>query len=316
MDIELSWHYHRLPFVGVLLQILDEHQQHVGVSASGFIRREKGRLYLYTCWHVVTAFDMYDVRVPAAPTLPERRFLRVSLQNTASQPGLDTIGGLQSLDLELYEPLCGGTLGGLRPRWDQDEAHVPHEDLNNIGLHVPYWHDLVRLELPATLAVHQWQVVDEDRIAKAGHIVPGEKCVVVGFPHGYSAFGEEQPTPVVLVRFAASDRVQGRPQCFLLDSIGAPGMSGAPVFVERGSELLLAGIYSGAIYPSGPRLPSDPDRQRVTDLGVVSNLALTLAGAFPLVRSPCQALERRKAQHLIGVVTGLNAPRLADADSQ
>jgi hypothetical protein len=35
----------------------------------------------------------------------------------------------------------------------------------------------------------------------------------------------------------------------LIDGIGAPGMSGGPVFIERNQKLILYGIYTGLIYP-------------------------------------------------------------------
>ena len=218
------------------------------------------------------------------------------------RPGFTTIGGLQTFELPLYEAVSGAT-PGLRPLWYQDSAHVPHPDLNGIGLHVPFWHDVVKLELPTSLTIHDWQAVAEDRLFRGNmaHIVPGDKCLVVGFPYGYSAFGEKQPTPVVLTRFAASDQVVDRSQSFLLESIGAPGMSGAPVFVEREDGLFLCGIYTGAVFPSGSRNALE-DQQRVTDLGTVSNLLLILTDDLQLVRSPTEALSRQHGQSLMGMV--------------
>ena len=302
MNYDLLFEYARLPFVGVLLQCLDEAGKTL-IPASGFIRREEERLFLYTCWHVVTGFDMNDIRVPPFRA-PNRRSLRVSLQESVEQPGVATIGGLQSFEIPLYES-TGGATSGLSPLWYQDDAHIPHADLNGIGLHVPYWHDVVKLELPASVKFHYWQLIAEDRILRGNmaNVVPGDKCLVVGFPYGYSAFGGEQPTPVVLTRFAASDRIENRPQSFLLDSIGAPGMSGAPVFVEREDGLFLLGIYTGAVYPAGPRDGSE-EQQSVTDLGTVSNLALVLLDTMQLVRTPSQALPRQHRPSLRSVVAG------------
>lgn len=163
---------------------------------------------------------------------------------------------------------------------------------------------MVKLELPNSLRLNDWQAIAEDRLFRGNvaNIVPGDKCLIVGFPYGYSAFGEKQPTPVVLTRFAASDKILDRPQSFLLESIGAPGMSGAPVFVERQDGLSLIGIYTGAVFPSGSRSTLE-EQQRVTDLGAVSNLLLVLKGGLQLVRSPTQALPRQSRQVLIGVVT-------------
>ena len=61
-----------LPFKAVLIRCLDEHKRPLN-HASGFIRRESGRLFLYTCWHVVTGYDRNDLKV--SNRLPDRAFL-------------------------------------------------------------------------------------------------------------------------------------------------------------------------------------------------------------------------------------------------
>ena len=271
-----------LPFVGVLLRCLDENRAPLpGAFASGFIRRESGGLSLYTCWHVVTGFDPNDVRVGL--DLPKRRYLEVALQATERrQPGVEVVGGLQSCVLPLYS-------SGVptRPLWFQDDAHVPHVDLNAVGLYLPFWHDTVKLALPPEIAVSDMQVVDKGRFFKGNMslLAPGDKCLIVGYPYGFSAFGPTQPTPVVLTRFAASDRVAGRRLQFLLESVGAPGMSGGPVYVERDAELLLVGMYTGSMYPDY----AQRQNEKVTALGTVSNLTLMLWAHLPFVASPSSA---------------------------
>jgi len=260
---------------------LDEQKNPVpGAFASGFIRREFEHLYLYTCWHVVTGFDPNDVKVGHA--LPNRRYLRVALQAAVPrQPGIEAIGGYQEVVVPLYEgpapPFC--------PLWHQDDIHVAHPDLNAVGLRVPFWHDVVKLQLPSDLHVSQLQIVNEERVLRDTLVDPGEKCLVVGYPYGFSALGPGQPTPIVLTRFVASDRMLGRRQQQLLESIGAPGMSGGPTFIERADDLLLFGMYTGAIYPDASRR----ENEKVTALGTVSNLTGVFSGAFPLVRVPSRA---------------------------
>ena len=61
-------------------------------------------------------------------------------------------------------------------------------------------------------------------------------------------------------------------------------MSGGPVFVEIGEDLLLVGMYTGAVFPDGPRA----ECERFTDLGTASNLLLLLSGHLHLVRHPSQ----------------------------
>lgn len=272
----------QLPFVAVRIQALDSYERPIpGAVASGFVRRLEDQLYLYTCWHVVTGFDQHAIDVGFS--LPNRRYLEISLQSTdRSHPGVEVVGGAQSLHLSLYE----GD-GSSPPLWEQDDQHLPHALLNNVNIFVPFWHDVVRIKLPANLAVSGMQLIDEERLflGSMALLSPGDKCVVVGYPYGYSAFGLRQPTPVALTRFAASDRIDGRHRQFLLDGIAAPGMSGGPVFVEREKNLLLLGVYTGSIYPDHVM----QKKEKVTALGTVADISLHLWNALPMVRFPSKA---------------------------
>jgi hypothetical protein len=276
----LYYQRYQLPFVAVRLQALDEQRQPIdGAVASGFIRRLDNQLYLYTCWHVVTGFDPYDVQIGF--TLPNRRYLVVALQAAAQRgPGYEVVGGLQTLELPLYDVSAQPAL----PLWEQDDQHIPHAELNGINVFVPFWHDVVRIKLPADLSTSEVQLIDEQALLRGDItlISPGDKCLLVGYPYGFSAFGQRQPTPVALTRFVASDRVEGRHQQFLLDGIGAPGMSGGPVFIEREQDLLLVGMYTGSIYPDHARYTNE----KVTALGTVANISMLLWGALPLVARP------------------------------
>jgi hypothetical protein len=170
----------RLRFAAALLQCLREDGEPLpGAFASGFVRREANGLWLYTCWHVVTGFDPYDLRV--GNQLPTRRHLRVALQaSEAHQPGVHVIGGLQSVVVPLYD--APAEVG--RPRWLQDARHVPHPELNAVGIFVPFWHDLVKIKLPPEIRLSDIQIVDETLLLpdNAGSVALGEKCMVVGFP--------------------------------------------------------------------------------------------------------------------------------------
>lgn len=273
----------RLPFSGALLHCLDENLEPLrNAFASGFVRREADGLWLYTCWHVVTGFDPYSIRVGLE--LPKRRHLRVALQaSEARQPGVQVIGGLQSVVLPLYDTSAAPA----RPRWLQDARHIPHADLNAVGIYVPFWHDLVKIKLPPEIELSDLQIVDESLLlpGNVGLLAPGDKCMVVGYPFGFSAHGPEQPAPVALTRFLASHRIANRRQQVLLESAGAPGMSGGPVFVERGEDLFLFGIYVGLIYPDH----AAGTNESLSALGVVCNLMLSLWGHLPLVETPNEA---------------------------
>lgn len=226
MKPPLYYQRSRLPLVGVRLQVLDADRRPIsGRVASGFIRRLQGRLFLYTCWHVVTGFDPNAVRLGFS--LPNRRHLLVALQAAEQRsPGMEVVGGLQEMNVPLYDEAVKPPM----PLWEQDDKHIPHIELNATNIYLPFWHDVVRIELPPQLALSEEQLVDEECLFRANSpsVAPGDKCLIVGYPYGFSAFGPEQPTPVALTRFVASDRIGGRRQQFLLEGIGAPGMSRGP----------------------------------------------------------------------------------------
>jgi hypothetical protein len=230
--------------------------------------------------------------------LPKRRFLRLSLQDVENpQPGLQRIGGFQSLLLPLYgNPQADS--GTLEPLWFQNDQHFPDLSLNAVGLFVPFWHDIVKLRLPDGLNLSNMQLVDDAPMpAAVGMVTPGDKCLIVGYPYGFStAIGVQQPTPVVLTRFIASAHIAGeRRSEFFLDGYGAPGMSGGPVFLERGESLYLFGMYTGDIYPD-----HDRGREKTTALGTVADMRAITWGHILLVQSPAMPLNRDGTQACAG----------------
>lgn len=116
-------------------------------------------------------------------------------------------------------------------------------------------------------------------------LLPGDKLYVVGFPYGFSAYGPSQPSPVVLTRFVAATKIADRNQQILLESAGAPGMSGGPVFLERESAIALRGMYTGLIYPD--HVVGQNDRH--TALGTCSDLHIHLQKALPFVQQPSES---------------------------
>ena len=192
---------------------------------------------------------MHNVQV--GKKLPDRMHLRVTLQDTDfSNPHIQIIGENQSVDIPLYEKIDHKT--SLRfpckPCWYQDKQDIPQLDLNEIGIRVPYWHDAVKISLPNNLNVSDMQVI-EDRHWFLEGLSVGDRVLIVGFPYGYSPIGMKQPTSIVLTRYIAATQIEGRHKEILLDGMGAPGMSGDPVFVETTNGIFLAGIYTGMIYP-------------------------------------------------------------------
>ena len=236
-------------------------------SASGFVRIEDGVPFLYTCWHVVTGYDRNDLRVTNA--LPKRAFLEVF------------VAGAQSFVVPLYDD----TTRPKKPMWYQDRAHLPHADLNAIGLYVPSWHDAVKIPLSTDLEVSELQLVSHPVLGSGAMPMAGDKIHVVGFPYAFGTGGPVQPAPVVLTRFVAAAAVSGRPLEFFLDSGGAPGMSGGPVFVERDDEIALLGVYAGVVYPESVIERSE----KTLALGSCVNLSSCWSGNLPLVPEPTEA---------------------------
>jgi len=266
-----------LPFKAVLIRCLDQQQRPLS-HASGFIRREGNKLFLYTCWHVVTGYDRNDLII--GNQLPSRAFLSIELQGSdKKQPGIEIVGGIQTLTLPLYNT----NVSPREPLWLQDKRHIPHPDLNAVSLFIPFWHDAARIELPDGLGISDFQVIEEqDAFPGNTLLTVGDKLYVVGFPYGFSAHGAGQPTPTVLTRFVAATRIDGRHQEILLESTGAPGMSGGPVFVERGESIHLLGLYTGLLYPDH----GIQGNEKYTALGTCSNMCLHLWGHLPLVQHP------------------------------
>jgi hypothetical protein len=248
-------------------------------SASGFVRIEDGVPFLYTCWHVVTGYDRNDLRV--TNVLPKRAFLEVFVQDDRRQTdGASAMGGPLSFTIPLYDESARPK----RPLWYQDRAHLPHPDLNAIGLRVPSWHDAVKIPLSADVKVSELQLVSNPVLASDAMLTPGDKIYVVGFPYGFGTAGHGLSTPVVLTRFVTATAASGRPREFLLNSGGAPGMSGGPVFVECDNEISLLGIYTGIVY-GGPVIERN---EKVTALGSCANLSSCWRGV-PLVPEPTEA---------------------------
>lgn len=261
--LPLNYYKMSLSMRSVHIQCLNENKEPInGAYASGFIVQENKQTFLYTCWHVVTGFNMHNVEV--GRSLPNRKFLEVNLQNCdTQQAGIVVIGGNQSTILSLYDD-------NNKPLWIQDSEDVPNYSLNNIGLKVPFYNDVVKLLLPETISVFKTQLIKEDEILKNKLPLIGDKVYLVGYPYGYSALGLEQPTPIVLTRFIAARRIKDRQSEILLDGPGAPGMSGGPVFLEHNDTLSLMGIYTGLIYPDY----AIERNEKTTALGTMTNLSI------------------------------------------
>jgi hypothetical protein len=261
-----------LPFKCVRLTALDEQQREIdGATSSGFIRNEANGCYLYTCWHVVSELNPHDLRV-MHPT--RRRYLKISMQASEQLgPGVDSIGGFRTFTVPLYDT----NQQPPKPVWFQDDAHIPQADLNAIGIYVPFYHDVVKIRLRPDFEAPETQIVTQrDVVPNWLMSFISEKVLLVGYPYGYSALGQSQPTPIALTRFIASTQIAGRRRELLLESPGAPGMSGGPVFKEIQGSMYLFGIYTGLIYPDAEL--QRREREKTTTLGTIVDISFLLVG--------------------------------------
>jgi hypothetical protein len=264
----------------VKLVPLDRDRKPLDRVGTGFVLREDDGFYLHTCWHVVTGINPHAVTVPLGQ--PERRYLSVQFHRADAR-----LHGRFTFEVPLYENASElvSLSNPLRQLYEQDDTHVPHVDLNGVGLFVPTYHDAVRIKIP-TGAIDCPNAIRRDQILpiESGLVFPGEKCLLVGFPYGYITHGHV-PLPVVLTRFVASESMPGRWNEYLLDSVAAAGMSGSPVFVERSGATALFGMYTGSVYPDGARLSSEK-HNRVTDLGTLVDLSGAFYGRHAYSRRP------------------------------
>lgn len=256
-----------LPYRAVFVQCLDENEEDAGAFGSGFIVAEDDGLYLYTCWHVVTGYD--PRQIDESKGRPRRKYLKVVLQDVReTAPGVTEISGSQSHTIPLYD----FSMDPHFPLWSQDSVNIPNFALDCIRLKVPALHDVVKIRMPESVKVSPYQFIYPPRFTECVPPVVGEKVFVVGYPYGFSAYGMEQPTAIVLTRFVAAAGNSLRDYQFLLEGFGADGMSGGPVFIERGDQILLLGIYTGVLFPD--RVTNQFSEQAVkwTALGECGNL--------------------------------------------
>ena len=222
----------------VKLELLDQDQLSVNIAATGFVFSDGDRQWLFTSWHVVTGYDFLDVKVLNPPV---RKFIKViSKQIQERGEGWRSIGDTATQTLPLY-----GTDG--IPLWRQQEQYRPHNDLAELGIFIPEHVDLVAIPFEVDIRERNERCYVPEHISTAG-LQNGTAVYITGYPWGYSALGDRTPEPLFLVRHIAS-WVTANPHNFLLDGVGARGMSGSPVFVKGERGFKLVGVYCGAYFP-------------------------------------------------------------------
>jgi len=279
-----------MQFRAVRIEILDQHGQAVIVTprngerrgpvvASGFLLRDGADLYLYTCWHVVTGIELAN---PVLPGTNQRRSrLKVSMQRSEKlKAAIASVGGSDSFEVELYER---SGEDAFLPRWEQDEQSVSNSNLAMANLVQPFWHDIVRIRLPANVVSSSTPVLSLLDLWP-DLIPPSDPLMLVGYPYGFSA-KQLTPTPIVLTRHVAAISRDGARREILIDGAGAPGMSGGPVFYEWDNRLYLFGMYVGVIFPDAA---PENEPERTSPLGIVCPMNL-LSHQLKLARACPQA---------------------------
>lgn len=222
----------------VKVELLDQNQNPLGKTATGFLFEEHGQQWLYTCWHVITGFNPFDIEVRAPPN---RHYIKVTWKQVLfPEPGRTTLGDIEEQVVPLYEDET--------PRWLQEEVDRPHADLNSIGLKVPATTDLIALPIGIKRQERRFRCYTPADVSSAGY-QNGQQVVITGYPWGYSALEDLTPEPIFLTRHIASWVMKARAHSFLVDGVGAAGMSGSPVFVRETGGFKLIGVYTGARFP-------------------------------------------------------------------
>ena len=143
----------------------------------------------------------------------------------------------------------------------------------------PFWHDIVRIRLPASVVTSTTPVLSRLDLW-ADPIAPADPLMLVGYPYGFSA-RQLTSTPIVVKRHVAAISRDGARREILIDGAGAPGMSGGPVFYEWDRRLYLFGMYVGVIFPDAAA-ENEPERSGA--LGIVCPMNL-LAHQLKLARA-------------------------------
>ncbi len=196
------------------------------------------------------------------------------------------VGGSDSFEVELYEQ--AGEKAGEKvflPRWEQDEKSVSNSSLAMANLVQPFWHDIVRIRLAASVVPSTTPVLNR-RDLWPDPIAPADPLMLVGYPFGFCA-SELTPTPIVVKRHVAAMSRDGARREILIDGAGTPGMSGGAVFYEWDNRLYLFGMYVGVIFPDAAP-ESDPERTGALGIVCPMNLLshqLKLARAHPPANS-------------------------------
>ena len=222
----------------VRIELLGKDQEPLDYVATGFLFFENGIDYLYTSWHVITGYNFLNLEVMRPP---ERRFARVVWKRINDRGnGTASIGDSESRIIPLYDD------AGM-PVWYQQEQRQPNADLEALNIFVPEHVDLVAIPFEVPSKERRFRSYLPADTSSAA-LQNGSLVYITGYPWGYSALGDITPEPLFIGRNIAS-WVSTNPHNFLLDGVGARGMSGSPVLTKTDAGFKIVGVYSGAYFP-------------------------------------------------------------------
>ncbi|EIA0836528.1 TPA: hypothetical protein N2685_004770 [Vibrio parahaemolyticus] len=232
--------------------------------ATGFLVKDNSKVFLYTCWHVVGASGLYELRYNS------KAELRTSLKVTCSGINLNRhsvlLDGKYIFDVPLYN--------GDTPLWRQDIAAQDNMNFWGKNFKAPLLHDCISFDVSELIDeknINPYVFIDKSDFYPATFVnfKVGMDTHIVGYPFGYSA-NDVNPVPVVLKRSIAAKEAEGAPLDFLLDGDCAPGMSGSPIFIITDDKPRLVGIYTGCRFTFRPGKVDQmvETRQHDTSLGV------------------------------------------------
>lgn len=257
-----------LPHRTVLLTSLDENKKPLEKkTATGFIVKENENFFLYTCWHVMSGYNMYDIHSGNYPSSPPlKKYLRLNFHKYMTQKEGEVVVAMQEpIDIALYDDV----IFPVKPLWYQDAEEEPNAYFSKVNIKIPKFLDIAKIEIPSDHEIEEHLCFHPQNFFSEAWPWVGEKVYLAGFPYGYSSLGREQPCPVVLTHHVAATFFEDRREDFLLDAAGAPGMSGGPVLIERNKTLMLLGVYQGTRYPTKVL----DGNQIITQFGIVTKIS-------------------------------------------
>jgi hypothetical protein len=209
-------------------------------QASGFVIKYDEKYHLITNWHVLAhRFPDTERLISSEGDFPDRVNI---YHHVAGETDKWIIQGELLFETQTSSPFP-------IPRWISKR-------MNDTG---PGYVDVVALPLkgtPPSCSSLLFCPLDLSSMAKESDIAPGMLVYIIGYPEGINVGTGEciggaphGGWPIWITGHIASDPgldYEGRP-VYLVNASTGGGLSGAPVFVQRGGEMKFLGVYSAGM---------------------------------------------------------------------